>query len=202
MSRKRALVTTVGLALMIGIAACVLVSSANAQTGGAANQIVIQSQETSTGQIMVDTVIAARDGWLVVYTDTRLSWRSMVGWAPVHRGVNTNLTVNIDSEKAEPETMLWAVLYVDQGAIGQLELPIIDGPVQENGKTVMAAFGTQAPSAVATMPKVQAPAGPPPTLPPAGASRFPLAGGMLVGLGSITAIAAVIHVRAKGRGPF
>jgi hypothetical protein len=197
MSRKRALVTTVGLALMIGIAACVLVGSANAQTGGAANQIVIQSQETNTGQIMVDTVIAAQDGWLVVYTDTNLSSRSMIGWAPIHKGVNTNLKVNIDSELAEPEATLWAVLYVDRGVIGQLELPLIDGPVQENGKTVMVAFGTQAPPAAAATPKAQAPARPPQTLPAAGASRSPTAGGMLVVLGSMMATAGVTLLHAK-----
>ena len=203
MSRKRALITSLGLSLVIGIAACVLVVSASAQTGGAANQIVIRSQETNTGQIMVDAVIAAQDGWLVVYTDTNLSSRSMIGWAPVHKGVNTNLKVNIDSEKAEPEATLWAVLYVDRGVPGQLELPLIDGPVQENGKTVMVAFGTQAPPVVAApppvaaTPKAQASARPPQILPAAGANRFPTAGGMLVALGSIMAIAGVILSRAK-----
>ncbi len=197
MSRKRALITTLGLSLTIGIAACALVVSASAQTGGAANQIIIQSQETDTGQIMVDTVIAAQDGWLVIYTDTNLIPRSMIGWAPVHKGVNTNLKVNIDSEMAEPEATLWAVLYVDRGAIGQIEVPLIDGPVQENGKTVMVAFGTQAPPAVAATPKAQAPARPPQTLPSAGESRFPTAGGMLVVLGSIMVIAGVILLRAR-----
>ena len=203
MSRKKALITTLGLSLMIGIAACVLVVSASAQTGGTANQIVIQSQETNTGQIMVDTVIAAQDGWLVVYTDTNLSPRSMIGWAPVHKGVNTNLKVNIDSEKAEPEAMLWAVLYVDRGVPGQLELPLIDGPVQENGQTVMVSFGTQAPPVVATppavaaAPKAQASARPPGTLPPAGASRFPTASSLLVVLGSIMMMTGAIILRTK-----
>ena len=197
MSKKKALITTLGLALTIWIAACVLVVSADAQTGGTANQIIIRSQETNTGQIMVDTVIAAQDGWLVVYTDTNLSPRSMIGWAPVHKGVNTNLKVNIDSEKAEPEATLWAVLYADRGVLGQLELPLIDGPVQENGKTVMVAFGTQASPAVAATPKAQAPTRPPQTLPSAGASRFPTAGGMLVVLGSIMVIAGVTLLRAK-----
>ena len=203
MSRKRALITSLGLSLMIGIAACVLVVSASAQTGGTANQIVIRSQETNTGQIMVDTVIAAQDGWLVVYTDTNLSPRSMIGWAPVHKGVNTNLKVNIDSEKAEPEATLWAVLYVDRGVIGQMEVPLIDGPVQENGKTVMVAFGTQAPpivaapQPVAATPKAQALARLPQTLPSAGASRLPIGGGTLLILGSMLVIAGVILLRTK-----
>ena len=197
MSKKKALIMTVGLALTIWIAVCVLVVSAGAQTGGTANQIIIRSQETNTGQIMVDTVIAAQDGWLVVYTHTNLTSRSMIGWAPVHKGVNTNLKVNIDSEKAEPEAMLWAVLYVDRGVPGQLELPLIDGPVQENGQTVMVSFGTQAPPAVAATPKAQASARPPGTLPPAGASRFPTASSLLVVLGSIMMITGAIILRTK-----
>jgi hypothetical protein len=202
MSKEKALITTLGLCLTIWIAACVLVVSASAQTGGAANQIIIQSQETNTGQIRVDTVIAAQDGWLVVYTDTNLSSRSMIGWVPVHKGVNTNLKVNIDSEKAEPEATLWAVLYVDRGVPGQLEVPLIDGPVQENGKTVMVAFGTQAPPvaavppAVAATPQAQAPARPS-TLPPAGARPLPVAGGTLLVLGSMLVTAGVILLRAK-----
>jgi len=89
------------------------------------------------------------------------------------------------------------VLYVDRGAIGQIELPLIDGPVQENGKTVMVAFGTQAPPAVAATPKAQASARPPGTLPPAGASRFPTASSLLVVLGNIMMITGAIILRTK-----
>ena len=52
---------------------------------------------TGSGQIMVDSVTAAQAGWLVVYTDTSLSLSSMVGWVPIHQGLNTNLKVDINS---------------------------------------------------------------------------------------------------------
>lgn len=205
MNRKRALISTLALSLML-IAACSIVALASAQTGGTANQIIIRSQETNTGQIMVDTVIAAQDGWLVVYTDTSLSAASMIGWVPVHKGVNTNLKVNIDSELAEPLAALWAVLHVDRGVIGQLEVPVIDGPVQENGKTVMVAFGTQALPAVAATPKAQAPvvaasglAGPPQTLPSAGATLPPIAWFVLAVLGGIALATGVILSRLQLR---
>jgi hypothetical protein len=137
----------------------VLVTSASAQTGGAANQIAVRSQDTNLGQIVVDQVIAAQDGWLVVYTDTSFSPLTVVGWAPVHAGVNTSLKVNLNAEVVDPYDTLWAVLHVDRGAIGVLELPTIDGPVQENGKPVRVAFGTQAASAAVTQPApVSAPA--------------------------------------------
>jgi hypothetical protein len=181
MSKTRALVTILGFSLMILLAAGLLVTSANAQTGGAANQIVIRSQETNTGQIVVDTVIAAQAGWLVVYSDTTFSAASALGWAPVNKGVNANLKINIDGEAVESLPVLWAVLHIDREVIGQLELPLIDAAVYENGRMVMVAFGTQAAPIETAAPALQpAPAAvgaptlstsvaQPQTLPPAGA---------------------------------
>ncbi len=197
MNKTRSLVTALGLSLLMLIAACTFVASASAQTGGTANQIVIRSQDTSTGQIVVETVIAAQDGWLVVYSDTTWSAASAIGWVPVRKGVNTNLKVNISAEVAEPLATLWAVLHVDRDVFGLLELPTIDGPVQENGKMVMVAFGTQAPPAVAaTSPaQVVAPSAPvvsPRVLPPAGASGLPTAWLLLAILGGIALIIGVM----------
>jgi len=200
---KRAFVASLGLSVVMLIATGFLVASASAQTGGGANQIAIRSQDTNAGQIVVDSVIAAQDGWLVVYSDTTFSAASMVGWVPIRKGVNTNLKVDINSEVVESTPVLWAVLHVDRGVIGLLELPLIDGTVQENGRTVMVAFGTQAPPAEAAAPTPQpAPAvasAPTPStsvtrpqmLPPAGASLtmswlwLMIAGGMACATGVI-----------------
>lgn len=207
MSKTRALVTTLGLSLMILVAAGLLVTSASAQTGGAANQIVIRSQETNTGQIVVDTVIAAQAGWLVVYSDTTFSAAAVLGWVPVNKGVNTNLKINIDSEVVEPLPVLWAVLHIDREVIGRLELPLMDAAVQENGQMVMVAFGTQAAPietaapvpqaalAAASTPAASTPASgasvaQPQMLPPAGASWvmpwlwLAMAGGLVCAAGA------------------
>lgn len=211
MSKTRTFITTLGLSVVILTAACVLVASASAQTGGTANQIVIRSQDTSTGQIVVDTVIAAQDGWLVVYSDTTWSAASAIGWVPVRKGVNTNLKVNISAEIAEPLATLWAVLHVDRDVFGLLELPTIDGPVQENGKMVMVTFGTQAPPAVIVTPQAQvtapsvqvaAPGAPrvsPRTLPPAGVSGPPMAWLALIVLGGIVLLTGVMMFKGVVR---
>ena len=204
------LVISLGLSFTMLIVAFCMAASADAQTGGTANQIIIRSQETNTGQIVVDTVIAAQAGWLVVYSDTTFSTASVIGWVPVHKGVNTNLKVNIDSEVVESVPVLWAVLHVDRDVIGQLELPLIDGPVQENGRTVMVAFGTQAipveAAAPTTQPALAVVATPTPstlttqpqTLPPAGASLsfaiwFSLA---VLGVGALTAGLVLSRIKA------
>jgi hypothetical protein len=203
MNGKRAFVASLGLSVVMLIATGFLVALASAQTGGGANQIAIRSQDTNTGQIVVDTVIAAQDGWLVVYSDTTFSAASVVGWVPVRKGVNTNLKVDVNNELVESTPVLWAVLHVDRGVIGLLELPMIDGTVQENGQTVMVAFGTQAPPAEVAVPTPQpAPAvvsaptpsasvARPQTLPAAGASQtmswlwLMIAGGMACAMGAL-----------------
>jgi hypothetical protein len=117
--------------------------------GAAPNQIVVRAQETNTGQVMIDSVTAAQDGWVVLYFMGNLDPLAVVGYAPVRKGVSTNVKVNIESELAEPYGTMWAVLHVDQGAVGVFEWPGGDTPVYQNGAPVMASFGTQAPSATA-----------------------------------------------------
>ena len=152
MQRMRPFLAALGLSLMMLIVTFSWVLSASAQTGGGVNQIVIRSQDTRSGQIVVDSVTAAQDGWLVVYTNTSFTGL-VIGWVPVHKGLNTNLKMNVDSERADPYPTLWAVLHVDRGVIGLMELPVIDGPAQQNGQTVMVAFGTTAPSAATATPQ-------------------------------------------------
>ena len=155
---------------------------------------------------MVDSVTAAQPGWLVVYTDTSLSLSSMIGWVPIHKGLNTNLKVNINSGLAEPVATLWAVLHVDRGVIGLMELPMIDGPVQQNGQTVMVAFGTHAQAVATAVPQVSASAtgGAPKLLPPAGGNKRPWAGWLVaacgaVGLGSLSLMAGMTLLRMMAR---
>ena len=109
----------------------------------------------------------------------------------------------VNREDIDSYDKLWAVLHVDRGVIGLLELPSIDGTVQENGRTVAVAFGTQAPPQPAPVPAAQAapvaqavsaaapgaPVTQPQVLPPAGA-RPPLMGWpALAALGAVMVIA-------------
>ena len=207
MQRSRSLITVLGLSVMMLIGTFSLVLTASAQTGGNINQIVIRPQDTHTGQIMVDSVTAAQDGWLLVYTDTRLSPSTLVGWAPIHKGLNINLKVDINRELVEPYATLWAVLHVDRGAIGLLEPPVIDGPVQQDGKTVVVAFDITGQGATTATPQVSATSAPavaPKLLPPAGGNQRPWAGWLVsVGLGSLLLAAgmALRRIKARAQGP-
>ena len=177
--------------------------SASAQTGAGANQIAVRAQETSTGQIMVDSVTAAQDGWVVLYFMGNLDPLTVVGLAPVHKGVNTSVKVNIDSALADPYPTLWAVLHTDQGAVGTFEWPGADEPVYQNGAPVMTAFGTQAPAAVAAAPQATAPvsaAGAPKILPVAGGVTLPVIWLALAILGAVLLVTGLALSRARARG--
>ena len=73
MQRMRPFIAALGLSLMMLIVTFSWVLSASAQTGGGVNQIIIRPQDTRRGQIIVDSVTAAQDGWLLVYTNTLFS---------------------------------------------------------------------------------------------------------------------------------
>jgi len=133
----------VGL-LLVAATSLQMAGVASAKTGPVpANQITIKAQDANRGQIIIDSVTAAQEGWLIIYTDPCIRRCAMVGYTPVHRGQNTHFTADIDSSAVEPFRTLWAVLHVDKGSIGLLEWPGSDEPVLQDGKPVMVAFATQ-----------------------------------------------------------
>ena len=150
---KRQTSFVVGL-LLVAAMSLPMVGVASAKTApGSANQIIVKAQDANRGQIIIDSVTAAQDGWLVIYTDPCIRRCAMIGFTPVHRGLNTHFTADINSDQAQLFSTLWAVLHVDKGITGLLELPGPDEPVVQDGKPVMVAFGTHP--------------GPPPGPPPA-----------------------------------
>ena len=189
--------------LVTMVASLLMPISASAQTGAGVNQIAVRAQETTTGQIMVDSVTAAQDGWVVLYFMGNLDPLTVVGFAPVHTGVNTNVKVNIDSGLADPYPTLWTVLHTDQGVVGTFEWPGADVPVYQNGAPVMVAFGTQAPAAVAAAPQAAAPvaaAGAPKILPVAGGLTSPWSWLAPAALGTALLVAGLALSRARARG--
>jgi len=201
---------------MLG-AGLLMTGAADAQ-GVGPNQIVIRHQDTSSGQLTIDLVIAARDGFVGIYTDTTAAFSSMVGWTSVRQGRNTNLIVNIDAELAEPCATLWAVLHVDRGTPGHWDWPGVDEPVSQNGQIVMVPFATSPDAPVvpghelaaeavpqpaalpsAVVPEVQVtPVGTPQLLPGAGGDPgLPMSGSVFVGAGILLVAVGVALRRVR-----
>ena len=112
------------------------------------NQISAGNQSLNTGVIVLNSVTAAQDGWVVIYRDPSFHASDIVGYAPVYQGTNYGVKVTVDTSKlADQSPMLWASLHVDQGMPNVFEWgykgrAFADPPVFPS---VTASFGTSGP---------------------------------------------------------
>jgi hypothetical protein len=131
------------------------------QAAAPQSQINVKDQDLNTGVIVLDSVVAPQDGWVVVYKSPNFTIGDIVGYAPVRQGVNTNVKVTIATNRlysGKDQTLqptLWARLHVDNDVKGLFEwglrnLPYNDPPVVENGHQVIVEFGTSASQATAS----------------------------------------------------
>ncbi len=115
------------------------------------NQISVGNQSLNTGVIVIDSVTAAQNGWVVLYRKPSFSAGDIVGYAPVYQGINNGVKVTVDTTKLVNEPPeLWAVLHVDEGLPNVFEWGLrgrgfADPPVFQKGAPVAAGFGTSGP---------------------------------------------------------
>ena len=125
------------LSLVLGIAlVLVLAFAAAAQT--VTPSVSVSDQAAKDGMVMIDEVVAAQDGWLVIHAQKDGGIGPVIGYAAVTAGSNTYLTVEIDPMGAT-ET-LYAMLHIDEGVKGTYEFPGADGPALVDGKPVTPPF--------------------------------------------------------------
>ena len=121
-------------------------SSASKATG--ANKIAVRAQDPRVGQgnglVFVDSVTAAQDGWLLIRKDNNAAPGNVIGFAPVHQGVNTNVSVDVQTTNSKGDDIitsaLWATLVADPNALNPFTTPSSD--VQDEGSAAMVAFST------------------------------------------------------------
>jgi hypothetical protein len=112
------------------------------------NQIKVGNQSLNTGVIVLDSVTAAQDGWVVIYSNPSFKASDIVGYAPVYQGTNNGVKVTVDTTKlTDQPPVLWAMLHADQGMPNVFEWgyrgrAYADPPVFPN---VTAEFGTSGP---------------------------------------------------------
>jgi len=59
----------------------------------------VSNQALKTGVIVLDSVTAAQDGWVVVYRKPGFTASDIVGYAPVYQGTNYGVKVTVDTAK-------------------------------------------------------------------------------------------------------
>ena len=119
-------------------------ASASSSSGAASgNKITVRAQATNTGQIIVDSLTATQDGWLLIRQDRNGAPGNMLGFVPVHRGTTTHARVDIQltdiygDDNITPT--LWATLVADANALVPFARP--DAFVQQAASLVTVAFG-------------------------------------------------------------
>ena len=107
------------------------------------NSITVRRQDAITGQVMIDSVTATQDGWLLIWNDRNGAPSSLLGFAPVRQGTNTNVSVDIKPTKRNGEDnltpTLWATLVADPSAMTALAVP---DSLTLGGSALKVAFGS------------------------------------------------------------
>jgi hypothetical protein len=117
-------------------------SSSNAASP---NRITAHAQDTSNGRVVIDSVTAAQDGWLLIRKNPNGRPGEVLGFAPVHRGLNTNVGVDIRVTNAKGDNVatpvLWATLVADPNALDPFARP--GATVVQQDSLAMVAFSTR-----------------------------------------------------------
>ncbi len=105
-----------------------------------ANQpsVTVSDQAITNGTVTVKQAVSNGPGWVVIHADNNGQPGAVIGYSPLQDGVNNNVVVQIDANKATPT--LYAMLHTDAGTIGTFEFPGPDAPVMLNGQVVMQSF--------------------------------------------------------------
>jgi hypothetical protein len=135
--------------VVVAMTVLAMAGAPGVQAAALPNQITVHNQDLTSGVIIVDSVTAAQDGWIVVYKNPDFREGDIVGYAPVYKGTHTGVKVTIDTAKVGDLPTLWIELHADNGVPGLFEwglrsLPYDDVPVAQNGQLVIAAFATTA----------------------------------------------------------
>ena len=101
-------------------------------------------------EILVDEVVSDGPGWIVIHEQDGGDVGGVIGNAAVSDGINTDVTVTLDRDIADGET-LYAMLHADDPADGTFTFDGTasdpeDPPVTSNGDTVVESFVVTEPS--------------------------------------------------------
>jgi hypothetical protein len=106
--------------------------------------VTVSDQELSEdGSLLIDNVTAAAQSWIAVHIDDEGQPGLMLGYAPVSKGEQEELTIKINRFNATPT--LHALLYEDAGEPGRFDDPDVDKPVIIDGLVVQTTFQLRLP---------------------------------------------------------
>lgn len=122
---------------------------ASAFAGGhAALAVEGEDQDVSGGTVTASKVVAGANGWLVVHrTDDDMKPGPVVGYSPLKKGENNEVTAILTEEVATGDKLMLMLHGEDGGEkTGIFEYTLgakEDGPVKVDGKLVMTVINAQ-----------------------------------------------------------
>lgn len=106
---------------------------------GNSPMVKVADQALNGNSVMVDDVVSAGPGWIVIYTTNAQGQPDQaIGHAQVKEGDNPNVVVQVDPAMAQG--MLYAQLQSDKGTVGSFEYPGPDEPVMMGVQMVAGTF--------------------------------------------------------------
>ncbi|MBE9060574.1 hypothetical protein [cf. Phormidesmis sp. LEGE 11477] len=106
------------------------------------NVRLVVKDQTTAGQIVIEEVATARDGWVSIHQsneDGGIELPDSLGQARVDAGDSEDVVVDL-WEAPYPEEKLWVLLHIDSGDRGIYEFPGADVAVKKNGETMARSF--------------------------------------------------------------
>jgi len=100
--------------------------------------VTVADQNYDGVTVVVGEIVSAGPGWMAIHNQEEGRLGPVIGVAPLKDGVNKDVAVKIDPQKATP--VLYAMLHADGGAVGTYEFPGPDVPILVDGQMVAPSF--------------------------------------------------------------
>lgn len=127
----------VAIALLIGGGALLLRGSPLPynETG---TGITVRDQQIEDSRVVVDSVNAPENSWLVIHRDENGQPGEVIGYTDLSEGANSNVRVQVNSQRVT--NTLYAMLHKDEGELGEYEFPDGDPPVVIDNRVSVNSF--------------------------------------------------------------
>lgn len=113
-------------------------STNNASSDDITPQVIVNDQAIKDGKVVISQVDAVAPSWLVVQVETNGVPGIVVGYKKLNKGVNKDVAVDINVQKATPK--LFAMIHEDNGEKDKFDFPGNDMPLLYKGEMVSKLF--------------------------------------------------------------
>ena len=139
---KKNLIAVIVVAVLI-VAGIIIfsVQKSNVKETEITSSVNVLGQKIKDNSVIIEKVVATEQSWIVIHADVNGSPGEVIGHAAVNKGENTDVTVNINTNKTT--SILYAMLHFDVGEIGVYEFPEDDLPVKTDNKIVIQSFSAE-----------------------------------------------------------